>query len=86
MHLGLFFLLGGGIDDVFTVDQADNHAGNGAVPRDIGNGNGNGSANHSRGFGRAIRVDRHNGADDGNVVTHIFGEQGANGAVDYARG
>ena len=32
----------------------------------------------------AVGIDRHDGGDDGNVISHVLGEEGTHGAVDNA--
>ena len=85
-HLIALALLRGGVDDVFAVNQTEGNAGDGAVPGDLGDGNGDGRAEHGRDLGRAVRIDRHDRGDHGNVVAHILGEQRADRTVDDAGG
>ena len=86
MHLGALRLLMGGVDNIFAVHQADDDAGNRAVPRDVGNGDGDRGADHGGDFRRAVGIHRHDGADHGHVVAHILGEEGTDGPVDDAGG
>ena len=83
-HLGNLALLGVGVDDKLAVNEAHAHSGNGSVPRHVGDGQSDGSTHHSGDFGGAVRVHGHDGADDGNIVAHILGEQRTDGAVDDA--
>ena len=83
-HLGALALFRIRIDDVFPVHIAHAHAGDGAVPRNIGDGKGNGGAHHGGNLRGAILVYGHDGADDGHVVAHILGEQGPDGPVNDA--
>ena len=82
VHVRLFLLFGGGVDDIFPVHQAHHHAGDGAIPGDVGDGNGDGGADHGGDFRCAVGIHRHHGADHRHVVAHILGEEGADGAVD----
>ena len=83
-HAGLFLLLGGGVDDKLSVNHAHAHAADRSVEGNFGNGDGNGSADHRDGLGGAVGIDRHDGGDDGNVISHVLGEEGTHGAVDNA--
>ena len=75
----------GGVDDILAVDKADAHAGDRAVPRNLGDGQRDGNAEHSGDFGLAVGIDRHNGSHDADIISHVLGEQGANGSVDNSR-
>ena len=79
-------LLLGGVQDDFTVHQADENAGDGAAPRNIGHSDGQGRAIHAGDFGRAVGIQAHDGHRHADIVAHILREQRADGAVNDAGG
>ena len=85
-HLADLALLSVGVDDKLPVNQAHGNAGDGALPGDVGDGEGDGGANHGGNLRGVVLVHGHHGADDGHVVAHVLGEQGADGPVDHAAG
>ena len=85
-HLADLALLGGGVDDVFTVDVADADGADRSVPRNIGDRDGDGGTDHGYLLGLAVGVHAHDGVDHADVVAHILREQRADGAVDDAGG
>ena len=85
-HPGNLSLLLGGVDDILAVNHADGTTRDGSVPRNVGNGDCDGRADHRHYFGLAVRVNAHNGADDGNVVSHALVEQRTDRTVNYAAG
>ena len=80
----LFLFRNGGIDDVFTVQAADDDRSRRSRPGNIGNGQRNGRTDHGDGFGRDIGIDRKRGGDDDDVVENSLGEKGTDGTVDEA--
>ena len=75
----------GGVDDILAVNKADAHAGDRAVPRNLGNGKRDRNAEHSGDFGLAVGIDRHNGSHDADIISHVLGEQRTDGSVDNSR-
>ena len=82
-HLGELSLLCRRVDDELAVDEADGNAADGAVPRNVGDGQRDAGADECGNLRGAIRVNGHDGADDGNIVAHVLREQRADGAVDH---
>ena len=85
-HLGNLALLGGRVNDILSVHITDGNAGNRPFPRDVGNTERDGGADHGGNFRRAVVIHCHYGADDGNVVAHVLGEQRTDGTVNHAGG
>ena len=85
-HLADLALFLSGVDHKRTVNHADGAAGNGTVPRNIGDGDSDGSADHRHDLGLTVGVNAHNGADDGNVVAHALVEQRTDRTVDHTAG
>ena len=83
-EVGSGSLLEGRVDDDLAVDETDLNGGDGAVPRDVGDGNGGGDADGGRYLGGAVRVDAHDRRDDGAVVAQVLREQRTDGTVDAA--
>ena len=79
-------LLQSGVDDDLAVYQTHIYTADGAVPRNVGDGNGSGHADHGGDLRRAIRIHAHYGSHNAYIVAHILGEQGTNGAVNAAGG
>ena len=84
VHLGALALLSGRVDDNLTVNDADVCAADDVVERDIRDRNRDRRAQQSGYLGRVIRIVLQNGADDGNVIAQVLGEQRTHGAVDLA--
>ena len=82
-HLRNLALLSCGVNNKLALNKAYGNTGDRSVPRNVGDGQSNAGADESGDFRRAIRVNRHNGADDGNVVAHVLGEQRTDRAVDH---
>ena len=76
----------GGVDDRLAVHHTDEDAADRAVPRNIRDGERDGCADHAGDLMRAVGIDCHDGQRDGHVVAQILREQGADRAVDDARG
>ena len=76
----------GGVDDRLAVDHADEDAADRSVPRNIRDGEGDGCADHAGDLMRAVGIHCHDGQRNRNVVAQILREQGADRAVDDARG
>ena len=81
----LFALRRVGVDDVFAVNEADDHRTRGARPGDIGDGERDGRADHGKRLGRDVGLDGERGGDDHHVVEEALGEEGTKGTVDEAR-
>ena len=75
-------LLGGGIDDQFSVHQTYLNAGNGPVPGNVGDGQSDGSAQHPYNFGGAVMVNAHDRKAQDYIVAQILGKEGTDGTVD----
>ena len=86
VHLGDLALLGGRVDDGLTVHNADLTARDDIVERDIRDRNRDRSAQQRYDLGGVVIVVLQHGADDGNIVSEILGEQRAHRAVDLAGG
>ena len=86
LQVALLALLGVGGQDDLTIHQTDIDAGNGPVPRDIGDGQRHGCADHAGDLGNAVGVNGKDGHHNGNVVAHILGEQRTDGAVYHTAG
>ena len=86
IHIALCSLLESGVDDILTVNKADDNACDGAVPGDLGDRDSDGNAEHSGDLGLAVGINGHNGGDNAHVVPHILGEKGTDGSVDNAGG
>ena len=86
LQVALLALLGVGGQNDLTIDQTDIDAGDGLVPRNIGNRQCHGSADHTGDLGYAVGVNGKNCHHNGNIVAHILGEQRANGAVYHTAG
>ena len=84
VHLGNLALLGGRVDDGLAVHNADLTARDNVVKRDIRDRNRDRSAQQRHDLGGVVIVVLQHGADDGNVVAEILGEQRAHRAVDLA--
>ena len=84
VQVGFCFLLRGGVKDDFAVHKGNLAAGNGAVPRNVGNGDSHRSAEHSADYIGVIRINRKRGHYYGAVVAHILGEKRTHGAVNNA--
>ena len=82
-HLALSL---GGVDHDLTVHETHEHAADGAVPRNVGDGEGDGSTDHSGDLGGAVVIHGHDGEGQSHVVAQILGEQGTDGTVDDAGG
>ena len=85
-HTGIGLLLGGRVYNIFTVDHADRNAAYRAFEGDLGNCNGDRRTYHTHHLGRAVGINRHNGANYRNVVAHILREKGTHGTVDNTGG
>lgn len=79
IHIALCSLLESGVDDILTVNKADDNACDGAVPGDLGDRDSDGNAEHSGDLGLAVGINGHNGGDNAHVVPHILGERGRMG-------
>ena len=74
----------GGVEEVALAVPAEADAGNGAVPRDVGNRHGGAGAYHGGYLGGAVAVDAEDLALDGDVVPEVAREERAHRAVDEA--
>ena len=81
-HAVGFLLGGGGVEEELLTVPAEDDTGDGAVERDIGNGNGGGSADHRGDLGGAVTVNGEHFAGDDNVVAQVGREERAHRAVD----
>ena len=84
LEVGDSSLLEGRVDDDLAVDEADLDRGDGAVPRDVGDGDGGGDTDGGSNFRGAVRVHAHDRGDDGAVIAQVFREQRTDGTVDAA--
>ena len=80
VHLGALALLSSRVDDNLTV----NNAADDVVKRNIRDRNRDRRTQQSGYLGRVIGIVLQNGADDGNVVAQVLGEQRTHGAVNLA--
>ena len=78
-------LLDGGVDDELAVDLADAHGGDGAVPRNLGDGEGGAGAIDHRDVGFVRLVGAKEEADDLDFIEEAFGEKWAARPVAEAR-
>ena len=79
-------LLQSGVDHQLAVHQTHEHAGDGAVPGNVGDGQGDGGADHAGDLRAAVLVHAHDGHDNRHVVAHVLGEQGPDGTVHHTAG
>ena len=86
VHIRHLALLAGRVDDGLAVHDADLAAGYHIVKRDVRDRNRDGRAQQGDDLGGVVIVVLQHGADDGNVVAEILGEQRAHRAVDLAGG
>lgn len=75
-----------GFTDELSVDFADAHAADGAVPRNVGDEQGCGRAVNHQDVGVVDHIRREEQADDLNFVHKTLGEEGAEGAVAKSGG
>ena len=81
-HAVGFLLGGGGVEEELLTVPAEDDTGDGAVERDIGNGNGGGSADHRGDLGGAVTVNGEHFAGDDNVVAQVGREERTHRAVN----
>ena len=86
LQVALLTLGSGGVDNQLAVHQTHEHAADGAVPGDIGNGQSDGGTDHTGDLGAAVGIDAHDSHNDGHIVAHVLGEQGTDGTVDHTAG
>ena len=79
-------LLLGGAEDDFAVHKTGLDAADGAVPRNVGDGQSEGGTQHTGNLRRVILIHRQDGHHDRNVVAHILGEERTDGAVHQTGG
>ena len=84
VHVALLALPGVGVDHHFAVDEAEHHAADRSVERNVGNGNGRGSTDHGRDLRRIVLVNGENRVDDRDVVSEVLREQRPDRSVDNA--
>ena len=82
VELALFALLEGGVDNDFAVNKTNLNAGDGAIPRNVGNGDSGRNTDCCCNLRAAVGVYRHYGCNNAAIVTHILGEKRTNGTVD----
>ena len=85
-HAVVLALLLRGVEQVLLAVPAEDDAGDGAVKRNIGDGDCCGCADHSGDLGAAVTVNGQHLASDDNIVAQVAREQGTHGAVDEAGG
>ena len=82
LEVGDLSLLVGGVYNNLAVNKTHEHATDGAVPRNVGDGKSDGCTDHCGDLRRAVGVNRHDGEKKGDVVTKILGEKGSYRTVD----
>ncbi len=74
------------VDDRLSIDEADAHAGDIVIERDIGHGERRTCADERHDVRIDLGIDREDRDDDMDVVTETFGEERPDRTIDDARG
>ena len=76
----------GGVQYDLAVHQTHGHAGDGALPGDVGHGDGQGGTVHAGNLSGVVRVQAHDGHGHADVIAHLLGEKGTDGTVHHTAG
>ena len=82
VDVGVLHLFDGGVDDHLAINAADADFGDGAFPRDVGDGEGGGGGEAGQGVGQVVAVARDEGDEHLRLGVEVVGEERAEGAVN----